>query len=194
MTGKFVPSEKKNCRTSDWKILVPSEKRRAEHVTGKFWCRQKKTTAEHKADACTKISGMMHVRKFWCCQKKRTAKHVTGKFWCCRKKQLQNTWLENVGAVEKKNCKTRDWKILVLSEKTTAEHVAGKCWCRRKKKNCKTCDWKILVPSQKKDTWLENLCRQKTLEHVAEKVTCLWEKYLSSTKPNRKLLHNVYQL
>jgi len=139
MTGKFVPSEKKNCRTSDWKILVPSEKRRAEHVTGKFWCRQKKTTAEHKADACTKISGMMHVRKFWCCQKKRTAKHVTGKFWCCRKKQLQNTWLENVGAVGKKR---------------TAKHVTGKFWYRRKKR---THDWKICAVRKPWNTWLKKL-------------------------------------
>jgi len=49
--------------------------------------------------------------KFWCRRKKTTAEHVAGKFWCCRKKQLQNTWLENVGAVGKKR---------------TAKHVTGK--------------------------------------------------------------------
>jgi len=41
-----VPSEK-NYRTRGWKILVAPEKRRAEHVTGKFWCCRKK---EHMAE------------------------------------------------------------------------------------------------------------------------------------------------
>jgi len=61
-----------------------------------------------------------------------TAEHVTGKFCAVGKKELQKVWLENFCA-EGKNCRTRDWKILVPREKT-AEHMAGKCWCRRKKK------------------------------------------------------------
>jgi len=50
------------------------KKRRAEHVTGKFWCRQKKTTTEH----------------------------VPAKLCAIGKKELQNTWLENFGAIGKK--------------------------------------------------------------------------------------------
>jgi len=52
VNGKFVPSEKKNCRTPrEWKILVRSEKTTAEHVNGKFVLSEK-TAAEHVAGKC----------------------------------------------------------------------------------------------------------------------------------------------
>jgi len=96
VNGKFVPSEKKelqntwmenlccwkkrNCRTHEWKILVPSEKKNCR--TQREWkilVLSEKTTAEHVAGKC------------WCGRKKMnwTAKHVTGKFWYRRKKRTR---------------------------------------------------------------------------------------------------------
>ena len=37
VAGNFVPSEKRNCRTRDWKICAVGKKGTAEHVNGKFW-------------------------------------------------------------------------------------------------------------------------------------------------------------
>ena len=149
--------------------------------------------------------------KLWCRRKKRTTEHVAGKFGAVGKKDVPNSWLENFGAdgknscrtrgwkilvpSEKKNCRTRDWKILVLLEKTTAEHVVGKCWCRQKKRTAKHVTGKFWYRRKKRtaEHVTGKVVPSENSEHVAEKVTCLWEKCLCSTKPNRKLLHNVYQ-
>jgi len=40
---------KNNCRTRDWKICAIRKKGTAVHMAGKFWCRWKKTTAQHVA-------------------------------------------------------------------------------------------------------------------------------------------------
>jgi len=73
------------------------------------WCRRKKNYRTPDWKICA-------VRK------KATAEHVSGKFCTVGKVELQNTWLENFGAVGKKQ---------------TAERMAGKCWCRRKKRTAK---------------------------------------------------------
>jgi len=161
--NKLRTDEKKNKLRHTW--LKYQLAWMTPHVAGKFWCCRKKRTAEHHVNG-----------KFWCGRKKRncsmrgwkicavgkkgTAEHVNGKFVLSEKKELQNTWMENFGAVGKKelqnttwmenftavgknSCRTRGWKMLVRSEKNEL--------------NCKTCDWKILVPWKKK-------------EHVPEKV------------------------
>ena len=113
---------------------------------------------------------------------------------------------------EKKNYRTRGWKILVPSEKKTCRTRDWKILVPTEKNNCRTRGWKMLVQSEKKELqnmWLENnfgtvgkkrtrdwkICAVgKPRNRWLKKYTCLWEKYLWSAKPNRKLLHNVYQL
>jgi len=148
----LVPSEKKNCRTRDWKT-VQSEKK---NYRTRGW---KILVPSEKKD----------VQNTW-----------LENFGADGKKQLQNTWLENFGAVGKNSCRTRGWKMLVQSEKKELQNM----WLENNfgtvgKK--RTRDWKICAVGKPRNRWLK-------------KYTCLWEKYLWSAKPNRKLLHNVYQL
>ena len=49
VTEKFVPSEKNNCGTGEWKILVRSKKKELQHTWLENLCRRKKRTAEHLA-------------------------------------------------------------------------------------------------------------------------------------------------
>ena len=146
------------------------------------------------------IAGLLKSAKsecFW-----RTAEHFVATVII--KKEPRHTWLKSVSLnppnvaetlvpSEKKNYRTRGWKIWCCRKKRRAKLVTRKFWCRRKKqlqntwlenlccrkkRNCRTREWKILVPSEKKNCrtpreWKILVLSEKTAaEHVAGKCWC----------------------
>jgi len=123
VAGKFVPSEKhncrtrglenlccrkkRNCRTREWKILVPSKKKNC--ITPREW----KILVPSKKKNCITPREW----KILVLSEKTTVEHVAGKCWCGRKKM--------------------NW---------TAKHVAGKFWYRWKKR---THGWKSTLAFEK---------------------------------------------